>query len=52
MIDVSKIFMKMNSVYKQASIERQSIKKRASNNKPMIENSLMRGAHIERLFIQ
>ena len=52
MIDVSKIFMKMNSVYKQASIERNSIKKRAAAiNKPMIDDPLMNGPHVETLFV-
>lgn len=29
LIDASKVYMRMNSVYKQASIERQSLKKKA-----------------------
>lgn len=30
LIDISKVFMRMNSVYKQASIERSQIKKKAA----------------------
>ncbi len=33
LFEISKIFMKVNSVYKQASIERQSIRKKAAGSR-------------------
>lgn len=53
LIDVSKVFMRINSIYKQASIERQSLKKRTiRDNKPILDSKLMQGPQIERLFLQ
>ena len=43
----------MNSVYKQASIERQSIKKKASkDSKQLSDNPLMKGNSTDMLLVQ
>jgi len=68
LIDASKVFMRMNSVYKQASIERHQIKKKnvvakeASGGSgsqakeggivSMLDNNLMKGKNLEILFMQ
>ena len=55
LIDASKVYMRMNSVYKQASIERQSLKKKSpqganpmltpqSYQYDMLENNLLKGS--------
>lgn len=63
LIDASRIFMRMNSVYKQASIERHQVKKKPKAADGMsqlpsqvlqyqlLENSLMQGKSLEVLFL-
>jgi hypothetical protein len=64
LIDASRVFMRMNSVYKQASIERQQIKKKnnresgqidsakeSSKSGKMLENNLLLGKNLEILFL-
>ena len=58
LIDASRVFMRMNSVYKQASIERHQIKKKATKEntakqqeQQMLDNPLMKGRNIEVLFL-
>ena len=65
LLDISKVMMRMNGVYKQASIERQSIKKKtpaalqkqgviqeAQATEGMLDNPLMLGTNLEVVFIQ
>lgn len=53
---VNKLFYKLNAVYKQASIERQAVKRRDLKDRPvphMFEgNPLMHGVEIEALVMQ
>ena len=62
LIDASKVYMRMNSVYKQASIERQGLKKKPTLNanpgQPqqdyqcnMLENNLLKGLTTEVVFL-
>lgn len=53
LIDVSKLFMRINSVYKQASIERQQIKKKASTatNRLILDSMLMNGHSTELMLL-
>lgn len=63
LIDASKVYMRMNSVYKQASIERQSLKKKQPNNGAlpvltsqnyqydMLESNLLKGLMTEIVFL-
>ncbi len=63
LIDASKVYMRMNSVYKQASIERQSLKKKTPQSANpmltpqdyqynMLENNLLKGLSTEIVFLQ
>ena len=63
LIDASKVYMRMNSVYKQASIERQSLKKKSPNTNAlpvltgqdyqydMLESNLLKGLLTEVVFL-
>mmetsp|Transcript_12350 Transcript_12350/g.8991 ORF Transcript_12350/g.8991 Transcript_12350/m.8991 type:complete len:233 (-) Transcript_12350:253-951(-) len=49
LFEMSKLFMRINSVYKQASIERQSIRKKTAQNRKMESQILSDNPGMERL---